>query len=47
MMGQDMEGERLCCFWGEGNVYNAIINCIEWLIKEGHFNKEYLEEGVI
>ena len=24
------------------NVYNNIIDCIEWLIKEGHFNKEYL-----
>ena len=24
------------------NIYNNIIDCIEWLIKEGHFNKEYL-----
>ena len=24
------------------NVYNNIIDCIEWLIKEGYFNKEYL-----
>ena len=24
------------------NVYDNIIDCIEWLIKEGHFNKEYL-----
>lgn len=24
--------------------YDAIILCIEWLIKEGYFNKEYLEE---
>ena len=24
------------------NVYHNMINCIEWLIKEGHFNKEYL-----
>lgn len=23
-------------------VYENIINCIEWLIKEGYFNKEYL-----
>lgn len=37
-------GERLGCFWGEGNAYNAIIKCIEWLIKDGHFSKEYLEE---
>ena len=25
-----------------GNLYDNIINCIEWLIKEGYFNKEYL-----
>lgn len=40
-------GERLNCFCGEGNVYNAIISCIEWLINTGNFNKEYLEEVVI
>ena len=28
------------CF-GQG-MYNNIIDCIEWLIKEGYFNKEYL-----
>ena len=22
--------------------YDSLINCIEWLIKEGYFNKEYL-----
>ena len=27
------------------NLYDSLINCIEWLIKEGHFNKEYLENG--
>jgi hypothetical protein len=26
------------------NMYNNAISCIEWLIKEGYFNKEYLEE---
>lgn len=25
------------------NYYDNIIDCIEWLIKEGYFNKEYLE----
>ena len=25
------------------NRYDNIIDCIEWLIKEGYFNKEYLE----
>lgn len=24
------------------NHYNSLIDCIEWLIKEGYFNKEYL-----
>ena len=26
------------------NLYDSLINCLEWLIKEGYFNKEYLEE---
>jgi hypothetical protein len=33
----------LCQFFGD-NLYVCIIDCIEWLIKEGYFNKEYLEE---
>ena len=28
--------------WKEGNTYDNIIDCIEWLIKDGYFNKEYL-----
>ena len=28
----------------ECNLYECVVKCIEWLIKEGHFNKEYLEE---
>jgi hypothetical protein len=27
---------------GGGNTYDMIIETIEWLIKEGYFNKEYL-----
>jgi hypothetical protein len=27
------------------NLYDNIIDCIEWLIKEGYFNKLYLENG--
>ena len=27
---------------GGGDLYESIIDCIEWLIKEGYFNKEYL-----
>ena len=30
--------------WKSGNIYDNIIDCIGWLIKEGYFNKEYLEE---
>ena len=26
----------------ERDLYNSLIGCIEWLIKEGYFNKEYL-----
>lgn len=26
----------------EGNIYDSIISCIEWLIKKGYFPKEYL-----
>lgn len=31
-------------YWGKDNLYDNFIDCIEWLIKEGYFNKEYLEE---
>ena len=42
------------CFWlnkphnepkradKEGGIYDGVIDYIEWLIKEGYFNKEYL-----
>lgn len=29
-------------FSGQLNIYDNLINCIEWLIKEEYFNKEYL-----
>lgn len=29
-------------FYGNETIYDDCISCIEWLIKEGHFNKEYL-----
>lgn len=25
------------------NPFDSLIDCIEWLIKEGHFNKEYIK----
>lgn len=28
----------------DGNLYNCIIKCIDWLIAEGYFNKKYLED---
>lgn len=31
-------------FCKKKNLYGNIIDCIEWLIKNKHFNKEYLEE---
>lgn len=31
-------------YLGDGdNLFDTFIDCIEWLIKEGHFNKEYLK----
>lgn len=34
-------GDNLIAF-DSPNLYDRIIHCIEWLIKEGYFNKEYL-----
>ena len=34
-------GEDLISF-DSPNLYDRVINCIEWLIKECYFNKEYL-----
>lgn len=31
-------------FYAE-DIYTSLCDCIEWTIKEGHFNKEYLENG--
>ena len=38
-----MNDEMDVCYAGKGT-YNNLIDCIEWLIKVGYFNKEYLEE---
>ena len=38
---QDQPGDWVGECLGQG-MYNNIIDCIEWLIKEGYFNKEYL-----
>ena len=38
--------ESMClqdkAFTTRDNLYDNIVDCIEWLIKEGYFNKEYL-----
>ena len=31
-------------YYKAGNLYDCIIECYKWLIKEGYFNKEYLCE---
>jgi hypothetical protein len=36
-----MNDEMDVCYAGKGT-YNNLIDCIEWLIKEGYFNKDYL-----
>lgn len=38
--GSDIAGNAF--LYGKGNVYDSAIYTIEWLIKEKHFNKEYL-----
>ena len=38
------EGEDSLVIFREANIYDRCISCIEWLIKEGYFNKAYLEE---
>lgn len=39
----DMEGWRHV-FSDKDNIYDNIIDSIEWLIKENYFNKEYLKK---
>ena len=41
---QMSEGRTTHIFDSENNVYDNIVNCIDWLIKEGYFDKEYLKE---
>ena len=36
------EGDDSLVIFREENIYNRCISCIEWLIKERYFNKEYL-----
>ena len=31
-------------YYKEGNLYDCMVKCYEWLIENGSFKKEYLEE---
>lgn len=39
----DTSEQRVISFIHE-NLYESMIKCIEWLIKEDYFNKEYLKQ---
>ena len=39
---QMSEGRTTHIFANENNIYDNVINCIEWLISVDEFNKEYL-----
>lgn len=43
MAYQDVCTQDPECGWA-GDMYTDIIDCLEWLIKIGQFNKKYLEE---
>ena len=36
--------ERTLISWSGNGFFSAVVEAIEWLIKEGYFNKEYLEK---
>ena len=38
----EFEDDGADFFPHNGDIYEGIVKCIEWLIKEGYFNKEYL-----
>ena len=40
-----MNNKMDMCYAGKGT-YNNLIDCIEWLIQERYFNKEYLEDQI-
>ncbi len=41
---EDYGIDVLKSFRNSPNIYDNIVDCIEWLIKEGYFNKEYLKQ---
>jgi hypothetical protein len=42
MAYQDVCNDDPIVGWS-GDLYTDVIDCIEWLIQEGYFNKEYIE----
>lgn len=38
------ESYEIWRIWNDKELYDNVIDCIKWLIGEGHFDKEYLEE---
>ena len=48
MLDNDVQTDGRYIYLAEGgfdahaSIYDNIIDCIEWLIKKGYFNKEYL-----
>lgn len=43
MAYQDVCNDNPIVGWS-GDLYTDVIDCIEWLINKGYFNKEYLEK---
>ena len=39
---EDYMHNECCQHFNDGTLYDNLIDCIKWLIKEGYFNKEYL-----
>ena len=38
----EFEDDNSDFFPHKGDIYEGVVKCIEWLIKEGYFNKRYL-----
>lgn len=46
LIGRTEYGISHYSFCKKENLYENLIDCIEWLIKENHFNKQYLNESL-
>ena len=46
LIGRTEYGISHYSFCKKENIYDNLIDCIEWLIKENHFNKQYLNESL-